>query len=180
MDLPTSYHHNFHEIDGFDLCDTHQCATHDDRRVSLLSLINASSIPLALAAQGMDSSTVKDDDWRVIAPPTTCSSRKVSIKSEKQNELKEVTTLSTVQNDTWCSPVSRRTTTQLAQASTTLLSPESSNTQTSSKLPARLPPLVEVMIGEGEQVQTRIAGVVHTHEHYDDDDESVLSDVSWD
>mmetsp|Transcript_7604 Transcript_7604/g.11615 ORF Transcript_7604/g.11615 Transcript_7604/m.11615 type:complete len:181 (-) Transcript_7604:249-791(-) len=180
MDLTTSYHHNCHKIDGFNLCDSHQYAAHDARGVSLLSLINASSIPLALAARDMDSSTVKADDWRVIAPPTTCSSRKVAFESEKQNELKEVKTLSTVQNDTWYSPVSRRTSTQLAQASTTLLSPESSNTQASSKLPARLPPLMEVMIGEGEHVQSRIAGIVYTHENHDDDDESVLSDVSWD
>eukprot|EP00547_Thalassionema_nitzschioides_P000003 CAMPEP_0194206768 /NCGR_PEP_ID=MMETSP0156-20130528/5716_1 /TAXON_ID=33649 /ORGANISM="Thalassionema nitzschioides, Strain L26-B" /LENGTH=164 /DNA_ID=CAMNT_0038933379 /DNA_START=237 /DNA_END=731 /DNA_ORIENTATION=+ len=163
MDLSAPYHfNNFNESNGCILSNAHRQAD-SEKGTSLLSLINASSIPLSreFETRGMKyaSSTPRTDDWRIIAPP------------------KEIITMSTLPSESWNSPIPRRTQLQSPSVHPPPVSPEISVAKTSAR--SKLPPLMEVMIGEGDEVQNRIAGIVYTYEE-NSDDESVLSDLSWD
>lgn len=83
--------------------------------------------------------------------------------------------MSTIPSETWNSPISHHALLQSSNNEHPLVTPDS---VAKSSLRAKFPPLMEVVIGQGDEVQTRIAGIVYMFDQ-SSDDESVLSDMSW-
>mmetsp|Transcript_7529 Transcript_7529/g.11489 ORF Transcript_7529/g.11489 Transcript_7529/m.11489 type:complete len:183 (-) Transcript_7529:329-877(-) len=145
---------------------------------SILSFINSTSLPLSHElTQGMRSEelfdAVKREDWKIIAPPN-CQKGPIF---EKRREVKET-------KDAFCNLKSSSSgpsnNLEQIQSSISVVLPLISD----EKIQTKFPPLVEVVIGEGEEAETRIAGIVYARFNEQDHDEaSFLSDstdASWD
>mmetsp|Transcript_2121 Transcript_2121/g.3130 ORF Transcript_2121/g.3130 Transcript_2121/m.3130 type:complete len:183 (-) Transcript_2121:314-862(-) len=179
MDLPVPCLH-LHDCSDLTEIGGYALSTYDNSTIlppSILSFINSTSLPLSREiAKGMESAhmfeAAKREEWKIIAPPNYGK----GTFSKKQDQSKEINT------ESWNSesPISQSPNNpEQMQSSIAVVLPVISDV----KIPSKFPPLVEVVIGEGDEAETRIAGIVYTRfNEQDDADASILSDstdASW-
>lgn len=173
MDLPVPCLH-LHDCSDLKKIGGYALSLDDDSIImppSILSFINSTSLPLSRdLANGVESSqmfeTAKREEWKIIAPPN----RRKETFSTKPHELEEI------KAESWSSefPISQPPNNpEQMQSSIAVVVPIISDV----KIPAKFPPLVEVVIGEGDEAETRIAGIVYANFNEEDgDDASILSE----